>query len=106
MFEEDLGASLREKCPSSELFRPAFSRIWTEPNAGKYGPEYLLIWTHFTQCIVSVSLLNLTGMTQFYVVIPKFIYGKKMYEKEKKTHFFNALCSFDCVLGINCIGGP
>ena len=33
-----------EKCPYSEFFWSVFS-----PNAGKYGPEKLRIWTLFTQ---------------------------------------------------------
>ena len=40
-----------EKCPYSELFWSAFSHIRTvfSPNAGKYGPEELLIQTFFMQ---------------------------------------------------------
>ena len=46
--------TLSEKCPYSEFFWSVFLRIWTEylsilsPNAGKYGPEKLRIWTLFT----------------------------------------------------------
>ena len=50
--------TLREKCPNTMFFWSLFSRIWSEygdllvfsPNAGKYGPEKLCIWTIFTQC--------------------------------------------------------
>ena len=37
--------ALRERCPYSEFFWSVVS-----PNAGKYGPEKLRIWTLFTQC--------------------------------------------------------
>ena len=53
--------TLREKCPYLKFFWSVFSRIRTEygeirsisvfsPNAGKYGPEKLRIWTLFTEC--------------------------------------------------------
>ena len=46
--------TLREKCPNTEFLLVLF--LNTEflyvfsPNAGKYGPEKLRIWTLFTQC--------------------------------------------------------
>ena len=61
--------TLRKRCPYSEFFGPVFSRIQTEygeigielkterysvlsvcsPNAWKYGPEKLRVWTLFAQ---------------------------------------------------------
>ena len=46
--------SLREKCPNTELSGhcfPVFGLNTQNPNAGKFGPEKLCIWTLFTQCI-------------------------------------------------------
>ena len=56
--------TLRKKCPYSELFWYAFSRILTEygeirsQNAGKCGSEELLIRTLFTQCQSSMTLCD------------------------------------------------
>ena len=54
--------SLREKCTYSEFLWSVFSRPHSDviqrdtdylsvfsPNAGKYGPEKLRVWTQFTQ---------------------------------------------------------
>ena len=52
---------LCEKCPYSDRIFQPLDRIWGDtlylsafsPNAKKYGPEKLQIWTLFTQCGVS-----------------------------------------------------
>ena len=49
----------RERCPYSEFLWSVFSHIQSEylstfiPNAGKYGPEKLLIRAIFTECSFS-----------------------------------------------------
>ena len=43
--------SLREKCPNTELsghYFPVFGLNTENPNAGKFEPEKLRIWTLFT----------------------------------------------------------
>ena len=65
---------MREKCPYSEFFRPAFSRSQTEYgdtpylsvfslNTGKYGPEKLRMWTLFAEC--KMGLLRQFGIENY-----------------------------------------
>ena len=76
--ETKINLSLREKCPNTDFFLvrifPCLDWIRTDtsylsvfsPNARKYGPEKLCIWTPFTQSI----LLALIHFHSFSFVAP------------------------------------
>ena len=77
---KNLKIPLREKCPYSEFFWFAFSRIWTEYE------EILQIRTLFTQCIIFRKLgyeIKETILTKLFYATGLFLYILKTSENQK-----------------------
>ena len=103
-----------EKCPSMESFWSVFSRIQTEqgdlsvfsPNAGKYRPKKLRIWTLFTHFLAPISkeeVKIIMGSSKSLLLSNTFVWIKR----EEKPDFDVTMCRFDpveiCELGLKIL---